>query len=97
MLIGLILFVVVLGAGAWAFYKVPWFNKMCRDSETVAVQIGKIVAGGVATILTAVDQGQLQDATHAVVTYFHADTLWPVYLLGLGIIMLAVNRFRQKA
>lgn len=86
---------VVLAAGVFLFYKMPAFNAFFKDSETVALQALKAAFGAIASILTLVDRDQVEQATQAVVTNLGLAQWWPVYALGLGLFMLAVNRFRQ--
>lgn len=91
----LIIIAVAVAIGALLFYRVPAVNKLFRDSETVAIQAVKAAVGAVGTVLALVDQDQLQNATQAVVTNLGLAQWWPAYALGLGVVMIAVNRFRQ--
>lgn len=93
----IILILIAVAIGALLFYKVPAVNKFFKDSETVALQAVKAVLGLVGTIIALADPGQLQNATEAVFSNFNAARWWPLGLLIFGLVMLAVNRFRQKA
>lgn len=88
---------IIVILAVWAFYKVPAINKLFRDSETVALQAVKAAFGAIATLLTLVDRDQVETATQTVVTQLGLAQWWPVYALGLGVLMIAVNRFRQEA
>ena len=92
-----IIIAIVVATAVWAFYQVPAVNTFFKDLETVAIQAIKAVLGAIASVLAFVDPSLVQNATQTVVTNLGLAQWWPLYALGLGLVMIAVNRFRQKA